>query len=84
MIQSLLIDHQVQEELAGRENEFEILQFLRYNFKASVGIERAPPPESATEKADDADAGHDGDEDQVRTVDFVLKNRSLSNLSLST
>ena len=43
---------QVQEELAGQKNEFEILDFLKFNFKASVGLERAPAPVSATDNGD--------------------------------
>ena len=56
---------QVQEDLAEKENEFEILDFLKYNFKASVGVERAPPPLSATEKEETDENNPDEDNQQV-------------------
>ncbi len=54
---------QVQEDLADKENEFEILDFLKYNIKASVGVERAPPPLSATE-TEETDGIKPDDEDR--------------------
>jgi hypothetical protein len=53
--------------LAGKENEFEIVDFLKYNFKASVGIVRAKAPVAATvvDRSGENNSGDEGEE-QVR------------------
>ena len=59
---------QVQEELAGQKNEFEILDFLKFNFKASVGLERVPAPVSATDNGDGVEMMKEEGEEEVRVT----------------
>ena len=58
----------MQEELADKENEFEIVDFVKYNFNASVGFERAPPPLSATERDDSEEAKQEEENEQVQIL----------------
>ena len=58
----------MQEDLADRDNEFEIVDFLKINFKHSVGIERAPPPMSATEKEENDEMKEEDNQEQVSDV----------------
>jgi len=63
---------QVQEDLADRDNEFEIVDFLKINFKHSVGIERAPPPISATDKEENDENDQQENPEQVNDVTLFL------------
>ena len=51
--------------MAEKENEFEIMEFVKYNFNASVGLERAPPPLSATERDESEEPNQEVDDKQV-------------------
>ena len=64
----------MQEELADKENEFEIVDFVKYNFNASVGFERAPPPLSATERDESEEAKPEEENEQVRIIEIYGTN----------